>query len=157
MQSDNESRRGVYKVSLVLALIGAPFILLSVGADLLRLDLTPGFGLVQIAGVLIGVTLLVAAGYLFLAQPRTPGQNIPLLADVGLRMGLTGLLACYVSGLADAVGVGTHGGARYERPVFGHLQMIGLAVGLVITAAGLLLFGIGSRQRQSDEDTQQPI
>ncbi len=132
------------KVSLALLLAGILAVAISVRADALGLDLTPGFGLVQILGVLAGITLITAASLIFLGRHRSAGMRTSLLADVGLRMGLTGLVACYISGVADMVGVGTHQGYLNLRPFLGPLQLAGLGVGLGITLLGVLLYWLGS-------------
>jgi hypothetical protein len=138
------------QIQLGLVLVGLVLIALSVWADLIGLDLTPGFGLFQVLGSLLGITSLTIAAYLFLAGGQQPAGERTLLADVGIRMGLTGLLACYVSGLADMLGVGTHQGARFERPFFGPLQIAGLIRGLFLVLFGLVLFRLG-RSRPGPE------
>ena len=138
------------KVSLVLLLIGVSFVVLSMGADALGLDMTPGFGVFQTLGILAGISLLAAAGYIFLPSGRPSGRELSLMSDIGMRMGLTGLLACYVAGLADMIGVGTHQGIRYERPFFGPWQLGGFAIGLLIVGTGLLLYWLGPQLQNRD-------
>jgi len=131
------------RVQLGLFFGGLVVVVLSVGADVIGLDLTPGFGVYQALGSLFGITLMTTAAYLFLARGRERGEEVSLLADVGLRMGLTGLLISYVAGLADLLGVGTHHGAGFERPFFGPLQVAGVAIGLFLVLVGLFLFWLG--------------
>jgi hypothetical protein len=138
------------QVQISLSVLGLALIAASVWADLMGLDLTPGFGLFQVLGSLVGITFLTTAAYLFLAQGHQPLKDRTLLADVGIRMGLTGLLTCYVSGLADMLGVGTHQGPRFERPFFGPLQTAGLALGLFLVLVGLVLFRLGSSPLSSE-------
>jgi hypothetical protein len=138
------------QIQIGFSLLGLVLIAISVWADLIGLDLTPGFGVFQVLGSLLGITFLTTAAYLFLAQGHQLSKGRTLLADVGIRMGLTGLLACYVSGLADMLGVGTHQGARFERPFFGPLQIAGLVLGLFLVLVGLVLFRLG-RSRQSPD------
>jgi len=140
------------KVSLILGLWGLGFVLLSAGADVFGLDITPGIGLMQTLGVLLGLTMLAGAGFSFLSQLRPPGKKIPLLSDIGIRMALTGLLACYVSGLADMVGVGTHQAAQFERPFLGPLQLIGFGLGLLVVLSGLGLYGVGMVRGDAEID-----
>jgi hypothetical protein len=138
------------QIQIGLSLVGLILIAISVWADRIGLDITPGFGVFQVLGSLLGITSLTVAAYLFLAQGHQMDRERTLLADVGIRMGLTGLLTCYVSGLADMLGVGTHQGARFERPFFGPLQLAGLVLGLFLVLVGLVLFRLG-RSRVSPE------
>ncbi len=128
---------------------------MSIWAEPLGLDITPGFGLMQIVGLLIGITLMTAAGYIFTASRRPAGRQRSLLADIGIRLGLTGLLACYVAGLADMVGVGTHHASSFERPFLGPLQLIGIVIGMLGVLGGLLLCWLGARSQVQDESEEE--
>ena len=142
---ERPSKSGARNTSLTLLLVGAGVAVLSIWAEPLRLDFTPGFGVMQIIGLLIGITLMAVAGYISLVYKWPPKQERPLVSDIGVRLGLTGLLTCYVAGLADMVGVGTHQASSYERPFLGPLQQIGLAIGLLGVGCGLLLCWFGGR------------
>ena len=50
--------------SLILAVLGMVLSIISLGAEIVGLDLTPGFGMVQMFQLLIGLTLLTIAGFL---------------------------------------------------------------------------------------------
>lgn len=141
-------------LNLILGLLigGSSCAFISVGADALGLDLTPGFGLIQILGLLVGITLITWAGFAWVARRRPPRRKGSLLADIGVRMGLTGLLACYVAGLADMIGVGTHRGPGFTRPFLGPLQLGGFAIGLLTLGAGLMMYWLGNRADTSDPD-----
>jgi hypothetical protein len=109
----------------------------------------------QIVGLLIGITLMTAAGYISAASRRPVGQQRSLLADIGIRLGLTGLLACYVAGLADMVGVGTHQGSSFERPFLGPLQVLGIAIGMLGVLVGLLFCWLGARSQAMVETEEE--
>lgn len=149
-------RHLVPRLSLALLLVGIVAAILALLAESLGLDFTPGFGLVQILGSLLGISLVTAAGFLFPAYCRRSEVQPSLLNEIGVRLGLTGLLACYVAGLADLVGVGTHRNPDFERPFLGPLQLIGVAIGLAIVAAGLILYWVGCRtDGRGTEEPQQ--
>lgn len=137
--------------ALVVVILGLALGALALAADPLGLDLTPGFGLLQALGMLLGITMAASGGCYFLWHRRKPGGPLSLMSDVGLRLGLTGLLACYVSGIADVLGIGTHRGASWERPFLGPLQLAGLLLGLLIVLVGLLLFWLGERTEHRDD------
>ncbi len=139
--------------SLILAVIGIVLSLISLGAEILGLDLTPGFGMVQMFQLLLGLTLLTIAGYLRIHSLRSPDAPRSLQADVGIRLSATGLVFAYVSGLSDLIGIGTHVIPSFGRPFVGPLQLGGLLVGVIMITAGMLLYmtSRGSRQTSSLE------
>ncbi len=144
-------KRSSLKTRLGIAVAGLLFIGIAAGADRLGLDYTPGFGLFQTLGLLLGITLVALAAFMMAARREPAGAKLSLTSDVGVRLGLTGLLTCYVAGLADMLGVGTHRGAAFERPFLGPLQLTGLLLGLLVVAAGLLLFWLGFRPPVREE------
>jgi hypothetical protein len=140
-------------LSLVLAVIGIILSLLSLGAEILGLDLTPGFGIVQMFQLLLGLTLLTIAGYIRIHSLRSSDTPRSLQADIGIRLGATGLVFAYVSGISDLIGIGTHVEPLFGRPFVGPLQLGGLLVGVLMITAGLILYmtSRGSRQTSSLE------
>lgn len=134
---------------LSLFLIGNVLTIVSLSAEILGLDLTPGFGMVQMAQLLVGITLLTTAGFLHLYRLRAPGTPRSLQADIGIRLAATGLVFAYVSGLADLLGIGTHVEPSFERPYVGPLQLGGLALGIFSIVAGMLLFHTSRGMRET--------
>ncbi|MGH2538558.1 MAG: hypothetical protein ACRDHL_14305, partial [Candidatus Promineifilaceae bacterium] len=126
--------------SLILFILGTALTTLSLGAEMLALNLTPGFGVVQMVQLLLGLTCLSLAGYLRIHSLRPPGTPRSLQADIGVRLGATGLVLAYVSGLADLIGIGTHIEPEFARPYVGPLQLSGLIIGVLMLTAGLLLY-----------------
>jgi len=139
--------------SLILAVFGIVLSLISLGAEILGLDLTPGFGMVQMFQLLLGLTLLTIAGYLRIHSLRSRDAPRSLQADVGIRLGATGLVFAYVSGLSDLIGIGTHVVPSFGRPFVGPLQLGGLLVGVIMITIGMLMYmtSRGSRQSSSLE------
>ncbi len=127
-------------VIIVLALLGIVFIVLSIIADAIRLDSTPDFGVVQMVAFLAGLTFLTLAAYLFVYSLRPKGTPRSLQADIGVRLGLTGLVFVYITGFSDLLGIGTHVDPSFDRPFVGPLQLGGLLLGTLVIIAGLLLF-----------------
>ncbi|MEN8097866.1 MAG: hypothetical protein ABFQ89_02215 [Chloroflexota bacterium] len=136
-----------FGICLALALLGIALVVLSIFSQELGIDPNPGFGLIHIIGILVGSTFLAGAGYMFIARRRRKGEQISLISDIGLRMGMTGLLALYVSGLADWLGVGTHRDELFDDAWFGPLQFVGFSIGVAIILAGMLLFWYGGRMK----------
>lgn len=133
----------------VLLIIGVVLSGLALAAELLGLDITPGFGMVQMFQLLIGATCLTLAAYLHLQSLRPKDTPRSLQADIGVRLAATGLVFAYVSGLSDLMGIGTHIEPSFERPFVGPLQLGGLLLGGIAIIAGLLLYHTSRGTRES--------
>ena len=140
-------------IVLLLFLVGNVLTVVSLAAEILGLDLTPGFGMVQMLQLLVGLTLLTLAGFLHISSLRDPGTPRSLQADIGIRLAATGLVFAYVSGLSDLLGIGTHVTPQFERPYVGPLQLGGLVLGIISITVGMILYHTsrGSRQTSSLE------
>ena len=140
-------------VSVILFVIGLALSGVALGAEVLGLDLTPGFGMVQMFQLLVGLTCLTLAGFLRVHNLRPYGAPRSLQADVGVRLGATGLVFAYTAGWADLIGIGTHVGPAFNRPYVGPLQLGGFLLGVLVITAGLLLYftSRGSRETSSLE------
>ena len=123
-----------------LFILGLILSVLSLLADYIGLDLTPGFGILQMITLLIGLTCITTAlyGYIY-GRHRTRAPR-SLQADIGIRLGATGLVLAYAAGLADLIGIGTHVQPVFERPFVGPLQIGGISLGLLCIAVGLFLY-----------------
>ena len=149
-----EQTTRIRNVSLmVLLFLGIILCTMSLGAELIGIDLTPGFGMVQMFQLLLGITFLTIAAFIYLKQLRPNGTPRSLQADIGVRLAATGLVFAYVTGLSDLIGIGTHVEPSFERPFVGPLQLGGLALGVLSIIIGLLLYytSRGSRDSSSME------
>jgi len=135
--------------SIILFVLGLLLCGLALGAEVLGLDLTPGFGMVQMLQMLVGLTFLTLAGYLRIHSMRPANTPRSLQADIGIRLGATGLVFAYTLGWADLIGIGTHIGPDFERPFVGPLQLGGLIVGIVMITVGIILYYTSRGTRQS--------
>jgi hypothetical protein len=134
---------------LVLLFLGIILCTISLGAELIGIDLTPGFGMVQMFQLLLGLTFLTIAAFIYLKQLRPNGTPRSLQADIGVRLAATGLVFAYVTGLSDLLGIGTHVEPSFERPFVGPLQLGGLGLGVLSIIAGLLLYYTSRGARDS--------
>jgi hypothetical protein len=106
--------------------------------EVIRLSLTPGIGLLQILILLVGASIMTLGAYIYAYATRHRALPRRLREDVGLRLMATGLVIAYGAGFADVLGIGSHYGA--ERPLLGLLQAAGIALGLLVTIVGILLY-----------------
>ncbi|MBE2224729.1 MAG: hypothetical protein IAF02_24525 [Anaerolineae bacterium] len=127
-------------LALIFFIVGVGLCLMAMSLDHLGLDITPGFGAVQMLQFLLGISCLTLAGFLYLHTLRQPDAPQSLQADIGIRLGATGLVFMYVAGFADLVGIGTHVNPSFPRPFVGPLQLVGLFLGTISIVAGMLLY-----------------
>jgi uncharacterized membrane protein YidH (DUF202 family) len=135
-----KSRSRFRVANWILFLSGLAIVLVSLGADLLRLDLNPGFGILQVFLLTTGISALTLSGFLAIWRRRPNNAPRSLQADIGVRVALTGLVFVYVAGFADLARVGTHTQPRFERPYTGPLQSVGIGLGVLTICIGLLLY-----------------
>ena len=136
-------------LSIVLFAIGILLSVVALSAELLGLDITPGFGMVQMFQLLVGLTCLTLAGYLRIHSLRRIDAPRSLQADIGIRLGATGLVFAFTAGWADLIGIGTHISPAFTRPHVGPLQLGGLIIGVLMITAGLLLYYTSRGTRES--------
>lgn len=139
--------------SVILFILGVALSTVALAAEVIGIDITPGFGMVQMFQLLFGLTCLALAGYLRIHSLRPINTPRSLQADIGVRLGATGLVFAYITGWADLIGIGTHVTPSFDRPYVGPLQLGGLLVGVLMITAGLLLYytSRGSRPSSSLE------
>ena len=122
------------------AIIGVglvPF-LIGVFPDLVRVDFTSGLGLLQITALLFGIVVMTLGAYTYMYATRHRSRPRRLREDIGVRLMATGLVVAGTTGLADVIGIGTHFGQ--QRPFFGPVQAGGVALGVALIVAGILLY-----------------
>jgi hypothetical protein len=136
--------RGTTKIGrtmiVILLVVGVVLCGLALSAEVFNLNFTPGFGIIQMFQLLVGITMLTVSAYMIIRGLRGTEAPASLQADIGVRLTATGLLFAYAAGLSDLLRIGTHVQPRFERPYVGPLQLAGLAVGIVTIILGLWLY-----------------
>jgi hypothetical protein len=135
--------------TVLLVILGLLLIVLALAADELGLDITPGFGVIQMVALLAGLTFLTLAALIYLYGKRPRDAPRSLQAEIATRLIATGLVLAYVTGLSDLIGIGTHVEPAFNRPYIGPLQLGGILLGVFLIAAGLLLYYTSRGQRES--------
>jgi hypothetical protein len=133
------------RIALVFLILGLLLSTLSLGAELLGLEFTPGFGIIQMMQLLIGITALTLGGFLYLRTLHPVNAPRSLQADIGVRLAATGMVFMYVSGFADVIGIGTHVEPQFVRPFVGPLQLGGIFLGTVSILIGVVLYHTSRR------------
>jgi hypothetical protein len=83
--------------------------------------------------------MLVMGGYVIAYAVVLRGRPRTLLQDIGIRMGLTGIVFAAAATLADSMGFGSH--ITADGPLFGWLQAAGMVFGFAVAAIGVLVYG----------------
>ncbi|MBN2048032.1 MAG: hypothetical protein JW750_09330 [Anaerolineaceae bacterium] len=121
---------------LIVSLIGFLIFILGTRPSMFGLDRSPVIGFIQIAVFLVGLALICLGGYV--SMMALWGEEQPsILADIGTRLVATGYVISVFSGMADVFGLGSHL-LPDVVPYFGELQAIGVVIGVLIIAWGLL-------------------
>lgn len=121
-------------------IVGLSFVVFIVGIfpNFFSLDFTGGFGILQIAFLLMGLSFMTLGAYVYMYATRHRAQPPRLREDIGLRLMATGIVIAWATGMADVIGIGTHFGQ--QRPFFGPVQAWGVAVGVMMIVAGIGLY-----------------
>lgn len=102
-------------------------------------DRTAGIGLIQILIILFGIVLLILGAYITVYALIHRSQPRNLVRDIGTRTGITGILFASAAIMADLFGFGSHTGE--EGVLMGWLQALGVLIGFLISAIGVLIYG----------------
>ncbi len=121
---------------MVLGLIGLILFLIGINPGMFYLDRSEAVGFLQIGLWCAGLSLFMMSLY-FVIRIYRNGCQPSLLADVGVRLAATGLVLSVSASYADYLGIGSH---TRDMLSFGPLQVIGLAVGILISLIGMALY-----------------
>lgn len=128
---------GRVRFGLIFTLIGFLIFLLGARPGYFGLDRSPVIGFVQIAMFLVGLAIISGGGYLSLIG-LWGKRELSILADIGSRMVATGFVVCVFSGMADIFGLGSHLPPE-TVPYFGDWQVLGVEIGQLIIAIGMVM------------------
>jgi hypothetical protein len=129
---------GRFRIRIGLGVTILGFIIYLLGAEpgIFLLDRSPVVGFVQIATFLVGLGFICLGGYISLASLWN-GAPKSIASDIGLRLVSTGYVIAVACGMADVFGFGSN---NYPKiPIFGIYQIIGVIIGEVVIAAGLVM------------------
>ena len=132
---------------MTLVLIGLFIFIIGVEPDLIGMNRSPAVGFVQVGIWLAGLALLLVGAYATVRVVRNARPN-SLRADIGLRLIATGYVVAAVASMADFIGLGAQ---QIPNVNFGPIQVIGLAMGVLVSLIGVLLYW-PRRERQPGEE-----
>lgn len=121
------------------AVLGAVILFLGLFPFAIDADNTPGIGLIQIVGMQVGLFLLITGAYIVVYSSVHRGRPRTLMRDIGVRLGMTGLVLAAAATMSDLLGFGSH--ITSSGPFFGWLQAIGMLSGFLLSALGVFIYG----------------
>ena len=130
---------------MTLVLAGLFIFIIGVEPDLIGLDRSPVVGFVQIGVWLSGLAILLLGATLTVRVVRNSRPN-SLRSEIGLRLIATGYVFAVAASFADFLGIGSH---PLPSIHFGQLQVLGLALGVLTSLVGVILYW-PSRARRAD-------
>ncbi len=136
--SPPESTR-LARAAITLIVAGFFIFVIGIFPEIVRLNLTPGFGIIQIFTFLLGMGLMTLGGYVYAYATRHRARERRLRHDIGIRLIATGYVLCCVSALADILGIGSHNIPEH-LPFFGLWQSGGVLMGVLVIVFGLFLY-----------------
>jgi len=124
------------RVGLITIMIGLVLFIMGAKPDIFALDRSPVIGFVQIAVFEVGLAIICLGGFIGL-MALWKSNKPSIVADFGTRFVATGYLICVFTGMADIFGFGSH--LLPGIPYFGPLQSMGVLIGELIIAIGLIM------------------
>lgn len=135
---------------MTLVLVGLFIFIIGVNPDLIGMDRSPVVGFVQIGVWLSGLAILLLGATLTVRVVRNSRPS-SLRSDIGLRLIATGYVFSLAASLADFLGIGAH---RLPTIYFGPLQTFGLALGVLISLVGLILYWPRARRKRQSSSME---
>jgi hypothetical protein len=138
---------------MTIVLIGLFIFVIGVEPDLIGMDRSPVVGFVQVGVWLTGLAILLISAYATVTVVRNARPR-SLRADIGLRLIATGYVVAAAASLADFIGLGAH---VLPEVHFGPIQVIGLAMGVLISLLGIILYWPSQEKIRDDEQPRRRI
>lgn len=132
----------VAQIGIAVGALGAVLTLMSLFPGVTGLDPTPGMGIIQIFGVLIGLHLLILGALFYVKFAFFHNRSATLMQQIGIRLALTGLVLGTMASLADPLGFGSHGASAGTDDLFGELQAASIIGSYFMACIGVLVYAI---------------
>jgi hypothetical membrane protein len=141
---------------MTIVLVGLFIFLIGIYPNLIGMDRSSVVGFVQIGVWLLGLGILLVGATMAMKVIRN-GYPTTLKSEVGLRLIATGYVLAVTASFADFIGIGSH---ALPGISYGPLQVTGLALGVLVSLFGVILYGPSKSSYSSSEgqsSTPQPI
>lgn len=144
------------QIGIALAVLGGVLTLMGLFPGLTGVEPTLGIGVVQVFMVLAGYGLIILGAVIYVKFTFYAGVAINLMQQIGLRLGMTGLLFASLCGLADIFGFGSHLRGPGSDIYLGRLQAFGMIASFTVSALGVLLYALAGRDRLRIDSPEPP-
>ena len=133
----------ISQVGIALGTLGAVIMLMGLFPGVTGVEPTAGMGIVQIFVALAGFTLMIIGALIYVKFAFYSNRTATLAQMIGTRLALTGLILAAITGLADALGFGSHGAEFTEFEFLGPLQGAGIIGSYMMSCIGVLIYAVG--------------
>jgi hypothetical protein len=124
------------RLGLFITILGLVVFIIGAKPEWLGLDHSPVIGFAQICIFMLGLAVICFGGYIGLTGIWGVEEK-SIGADIGLRLVATGYVISIFSGMADVFGMSLKDNPR--GPFFGPWQQVGVEIGMIVIALGMLL------------------
>jgi len=133
----------ISQIGIALGALGAIIMLMGLFPGVTGVEPTSGVGIVQIFVALAGFTLMIVGALIYVKFAFYFNRKSTLAQMIGTRLALTGILLAGITGLADALGFGSHGSEFTEFEFLGPLQGVGIIGSYLMSCIGVLIYALG--------------
>ncbi len=137
---------------MTIVLIGLFIFMIGIYPNLIGMDRSPVVGFVQIGVWLLGLGILLLGSTMTVRVIRNGHPN-SLRSEVGLRLIATGYVFAVAASFADFLGIGSH---ALPGISYGPLQVTGLALGVLVSLFGVILYWPRKERKASGEGQASP-
>ena len=137
---------------MTMVMIGLFIFLIGIYPNLIGMDRSSVVGFVQIGVWLLGLGILLLGATMAMKVIRN-GYPTTLRSEVGLRLIATGYVLAVTASVADFIGIGSH---ALPGISYGPLQVTGLALGVLVSLIGVILYGPGKASQGPTEGPASP-
>lgn len=137
---------------MTIVLIGLFIFMIGIYPNLIGMDRSPVVGFVQIGVWLLGLGILLLGSTMTVRVIRNGHPN-SLRSEVGLRLIATGYVFAVAASFADFLGIGSH---ALPGISYGPLQVTGLALGVLVSLFGVILYWPRKGRTASGEGQASP-
>ncbi len=133
----------VGQIGIALGVLGTVLAFMGLFPGVTGLEPTVGIGIVQLATILVGLSLLILGALIYVKFNFYAYCPSNLAQQISWRLSLTSLLFAALTSMADILGFGSNPRVLGESDIFfGPWQAGGLIGGFLVAATGVLLFAI---------------